>query len=159
MSISSKAGPSGSALSRNLCESFSVFSFLRFFAWFFAFNLAWALNAAEAQSREDRFKGWDFLLEGSFVRNPDRQILRNFRLPESLEAERRIRKARDWIQSRDYAKAIDLLQQVIEENPDHVFQVAVDSLPGAKGCARFKRLCCSLVSLSKLAGSLPDNPS
>ena len=100
--------------------------------------LIFVFTAFPARAQSSRFEGFeDDILESPFIRNPDRQALRNFRLPESWEAERLITRARERIEARDYGKAVELLDRVIEEQSEHVFQVAVDALPNSRGCARF----------------------
>jgi len=89
-------------------------------------------------SQTNHFKGWDKIHRSTFKSNPDKKVLRNFRIPESTEAERLIHKAKAHIEAKEYIRAVYLLDKVIKEKGDNVFQVAVDSPSYAvKGCARF----------------------
>ncbi|MFH1998441.1 MAG: PQQ-binding-like beta-propeller repeat protein, partial [Planctomycetota bacterium] len=87
--------------------------------------------------QENNFSGWDSILNSSYLRNPDRQVLRSFRLPESWDAERKLKKARDHIKDKEYSRAILLLHDVIENHKEQVFQVAIDALDSTQGLARF----------------------
>ncbi|MHC4943550.1 MAG: outer membrane protein assembly factor BamB family protein [Planctomycetota bacterium] len=95
------------------------------------------ISSSNLEAQHDRFQGWDRLLNETFVRNPDRKSLRNFRVPESWDAERLFRRARELLENDQTERAIPLLQEMIEEYPDQVFQIAIDSLDGLKGLARF----------------------
>lgn len=90
-----------------------------------------------ALGQENNFTGWDRFLNQSYVRNPDRQVLRSFRLPESWDAERMLKKAREHIRDSEYLRAFDLLHEVIETHHEQVFQVAIDTLDSVKGLARY----------------------
>lgn len=88
-------------------------------------------------AQDHNWDNWDLAADPSFYRNPDRQVLRSFRVPEAAEAERLIDRARDKINDEHFAAAVDDLHAVITGYSGKVFQAGRESLRGSKGCARF----------------------
>jgi len=90
-----------------------------------------------ASAQDRNWDDWDLAADPSFYRNPDRQVLRSFRVPEAAEAERLVRRAREKIRDEHFASAVDDLHEVITGHRSKVFQAGRESLRGSKGCARF----------------------
>ena len=80
----------------------------------FLATVVWGLLPALAARGQDQdWDGWELMQDPSFMRNPDRQVLRNFRVPEDAEAERLIGKAREAIANEHFAAAVEHLHEVI----------------------------------------------
>ncbi len=90
-----------------------------------------------APAQDQNWDNWDLAADPSFYRNPDRQVLRSFRVPESAEAQRLIDRAQDKIRDEHFAAAVDELHAVITSYSGKVYQAGRESLRGSKGCARF----------------------
>lgn len=95
-----------------------------------------ALLDGRLVAQDRNWDDWNQVLDPSFVRNPDRQVLRGFRVPEVAEAARLIAQARASIAEGSYSAAVDDLIEVISTYRDAVFQVGRESMDGAS-CSRF----------------------
>jgi outer membrane protein assembly factor BamB/tetratricopeptide (TPR) repeat protein len=95
------------------------------------------LLVCTAGAQERNFDGWDMIVDPSFSRNPDRLVLRNFRLPEGVEAERLIVSARESIAEGRYSSAVASLHEVITALQGKVFQAGRESCSRSRSCARF----------------------
>ena len=108
--------------------------------WFFppaVFLFLILILCAGADAQDHNWDNWDLAADPSFYRNPDRQVLRSFRVPEAADAQRLIDRAREKIGNEHFAAAVDDLHEVISSFSGKVYQVGRESLRGSKGCARF----------------------
>jgi len=94
--------------------------------------LAAAPMGIPAQDRN--FDGWDLAVDPSYIPNPDRQIIRTFRVLEDPDARRQIERAEQNIASSDFLQAVYELHAVITTCGEKVFPSGRDSPGGSRSC-------------------------
>ncbi len=96
------------------------------------------LSGGSLEAQDHNYDNWDLVVDPSFKRNPDRQVLRSFRVPESSEAEQLIHRAGENMKVRNHAAAAADLFEVVTLYGDKVFQAGRESVRGlGRSCARF----------------------
>lgn len=93
-----------------------------------------AAGSEEAAAQDRNFDGWDLAVDPSYIPNPDRQIIRTFRVLEDPEARRLIESAEASIARSEFLAAINDLHRVITTCGGKVFAAGRDSPGGSRSC-------------------------